>query len=163
MRLRQSLQRLPRTAVFRVRRNLLLFSSRELLQRRTTRAKTELAIKPEGSRIERLVILLSDLVRINRDRRRPRERAKTTQHLRIDPRGLALAIRVESVEADFDPLAQTDRLDVVDGNTILECESRDIRAQRQAPRRNQIPEVHHDAAIKRRTHHRTGIPERGSV
>ena len=85
------------------------------------------------------------------------EGAEAAQGLGVDPGGFSLAIGVEGVEADLDPFAEADGLDVVDGNTILQGESGDVGAERKAAPRRQIPEIDHDAAADVGAHDGTRI------
>ena len=129
-----------------VRGDLALFPSGELLQFGAAAAESQLAVEPEGSGVEGFVVVLSDLIRIDGDRGRTREGAETAQRLRINPGSFALTISVKSVETDLDPFAEAHGFDVINGNAILERESRNVRAQRQSTRRRQIPEIHDDAS-----------------
>src|SRR5271157_1955227 len=143
MRLGQAFQSSSRRAVTRVGGDSVLFPSRQLLEIGAAAAEAEFAVEPEGAGIEGFVVVLSDLVGINRDGRRAGEGAERTQSLSVDPGGFALAI---GVEADLDPFAQSDGFDVVDGDAVLERESGDVGAQREAARRRKIPKMHDDAA-----------------
>src|SRR6266567_3703789 len=163
MRFGESLQSFLRSAVPRVRRDLLLLPSGELFQIFAAGTEAELAVKPERSGVDRFVIILADLVRIDRNRVRARERAQAAQRLRINPRGLALTIGIEGIEANFDPLAQPDGFDVIDGNAILNGESRNICAKRQTTRRGQIPEMHDNAPTERSADDGTRVAERSAI
>ena len=72
---------------------------------------------------------------------------EAAQHLRVDPSGFAAAESVEGVEADLHPLAESDGFDVVDGHAILQRQSGNIGAQRQAAIGRKVPEIDgHSAA-----------------
>src|SRR5579859_6039357 len=140
MRFGKPLQRSLRRAILRIRGNLPLFFLGQRLKTLVPAAESQFAVKPESPGIDRLVVVLPDLIRIDRDRGRARERAKTAQSQRVNPGSFALPVSVESVEANFDPFAQPDGFDVINGNAILESESRNVCAQRQSPRCRKIPE-----------------------
>src|SRR5260370_25458148 len=63
------------------------------------------------------------------------------QPLREDPRSVAVAIRVKSVEADLHPLEERDALDVIDRHPILKGKAGMIRAQWEPPLRRQSPQI----------------------
>src|SRR5580692_8716401 len=124
----EALQSFLRRAILRVGRDLPLFPSGELFQFLAAGAKAELAVEPERTGIEGLVVVLSDLIGIDGNCGCARERRETTQRLRINPCGLALAVRVKRVEAHLDPFAEADGFDVVDGHSVLEGEASDVGA-----------------------------------
>ena len=64
----------------------------------------------------------------------------------VDPGGFALAISVESVEADLDPFAEADGFDVVDGDAVFQSVSGEVRAEGQTASGRESPEMHDDAA-----------------
>src|ERR1035441_11058812 len=88
---------------------------------------------------------MAELIRINRDARCSHEVTQAAQDLSVDPSRFAAAERVEGVEADFHPLAESDGFDVVNGHAILQRQSRDIRAQRQAALWRQVPKADRNA------------------
>src|SRR5215831_1142333 len=141
----QSPQRARGSAIFRVGRNFPLFAFDQSHQLVAAWAESELAIEPERARLNRLIVVFAELVRIHRDAARTHVRAQATQNLCVDPSGFAAAKGVKGVETDLDPFAQTDSLDVVDGHAIFERKPGDIGAQRQAAFGRKSPEVNHSA------------------
>src|SRR5579863_2010690 len=160
---RQLLQYPSWRSIPRIFRNLQFFLSRECFQSRVSRPESELSIKPESARIQCLVVVLSNLIWINGNSLCPGKRTQTPQRLRVDPRGLSLPVGIKRVEPDLDPLAESDCLDVVDRDAILYREPGDVRAQRQAPFRGQVPQVDHNAATNFGPNHRSRIGKRRSI
>ena len=116
----QPLQGAGRSTVFRVGGDFFLFSFTQLLKISAPGAEAQLAIEPERAGVDGFIVVLSDLVRINRDAFGTGEGAEAAQSLGVDPGGFSLAIGVESVEADLDPFAESDGFDVVDRDAILQ-------------------------------------------
>ena len=159
----KSFQSFLRSSILGIRRDLPLFASGDLLQLFPAAAESQFAVEPERSRVDGFVVVLADLIRINRNCRHSGERAKTAQGLCVNPCRFALTVSVKSVEAHLDPVAQANRFDVVNGNAVLERKSGDVSSQRQSPLRRQVPEIHDDAAPQNTTHHRSRIAERRAV
>src|SRR6266550_7182474 len=89
---------------------------------------------------------MAQLIRIDRDARRPHTVTEAAQHLRVDPSRFAAAESVEGVEADLHPLAEADGFDVVDRHAVFQRQSRDIGAQRETAIGRQVPEINCYAA-----------------
>ena len=105
--------------VFAVGCDFFFFSFTQFLQIGAAGAKAEFSIEPEGTGVDGLVVVLTNLVGINRNPFRGGEGAQAAQGLGVDPRGFALAVGVEGIEANLDPLAEADGFDVVDGDAIF--------------------------------------------
>ena len=127
---RQALQRARGCSVFCIGGDFLLFALRQLLQIGASRPEAEFAVEPERARFDRLLVVMAQLIRIDRDACRSHSATEAAQHLRIDPSRFAAAESVEGVEANLHPLAEADGLDVVDRHSILQRQSRDVGAQR---------------------------------
>ena len=89
--------------------------------------------------------------------------AKATQGLRIDPGSFALAISVESIEADLDPLAEANGFHVVDRYSIFHGVAGEIGAQRQPAVGRKSPEMHNDTAAKIGANYPARVAERSAV
>src|SRR5271157_2985427 len=106
MRASQLAQDVSRCPISRLAGHLRFLPLCHRQQFRTARPKPELAVKPECTRLDRLFILIAELVRINRETSRVCELMQKVEHFGIDPCGLAVAEGVKGVEADFHPLKQ---------------------------------------------------------
>src|SRR6516164_8212185 len=104
MRGSQLAQGVSRCPVSPLARYLRFLALRQRQQFRTARPEPKLAIKPESPGLDRLFILVFELVRIHREASYIGELVQQMEHLGIDPRSLAVAERVEGVEADLHPL-----------------------------------------------------------
>jgi hypothetical protein len=100
----ETFQGAGRGAVFWVGGDSLLFSLTQFPQVGAAGAEAEFAVEPEGAGVDGFVVVLADLVGINRNTFRGGEGAETAQCLGVDPGGFSLAVGVEGVEADLDPL-----------------------------------------------------------
>src|ERR1700689_2531035 len=152
-----------RRSVHGIGGDLLLFPSGELFEVGATAAETKVPVEPERARVDGLVVVRADLIRIYGNASRAGERAETTQSLGVDPRGLPVTVGVERVEADFEPFAETDGFDVVDGHSVLHSEAGNVSTERQTTRRWQVPEMDHHSAAEADPYHRAWITERGPV
>src|ERR1035437_652319 len=85
----------------------------------TSGTKSQLAIKPESARLNRLFVLMAELIGINRKTGHPGELMQEVKNFGIDPCCLSVAKGVKGVEPYLHPIKQRDALDVVDGNAIL--------------------------------------------
>src|SRR6266404_2235776 len=83
------------------------------------RSEAQFAVKPKRARLDGLVVIETELIRIDRNAFHAGDLMQQLQHLRVHPRGLALSKRVKRVEADLHPLTDCDAFDVVDWNAIL--------------------------------------------
>src|SRR5580704_7043325 len=142
---------------------LLFFPSSQLFEIGAAAAESEFSIEPERSGLNGLVIVLADLIGIDRNASRAGEGAETAQGLGIDPCSFSLTVGVEGVEADLDPFAEADGLDVVDGDSVLEGEPGDVSAQRQTARRRQVPEMDNHSATEADADDRSRVAERGAI
>src|SRR5208283_1348682 len=120
------------------------------------------------ARFDRLLIVMSKLIRIDRDARRSHTMAEAAQHLRVDPSRFTAAESVEGVEADLHPLAESDGFDVVDGHAVLQRQSRDVGAQRQTAIGRQVQEINGNTAAgfvpaKIGPKYRRWIAQRGAI
>src|ERR1022692_4980433 len=106
----------------------------------TSRTKSQLAIKPESARLDGLFVLMAELIGIDGKTGHASKLMQKVKDLGINPSCLPVAKGVKGVEANLHPLKQRDALDVVDGNAILQRQTRMIGAQRQTPRGRQSPE-----------------------
>src|SRR5580704_9323647 len=106
---------------------------------------------------------MAQLIRIDRDARRTHTVTQAAQHLRIDPSRFAAAESVEGVEADLHPLAESDGFDIVDRYSILQRQSRNIRAQWETAIWRQVPKINCHAAADLGPHHRPRVAERRAV
>ncbi len=85
------------------------------------------------------------------------------QHPGEDPGRLSFAEGVVQVETDFHAVAQRQRLEVPDGDAVLQHHRRMIRAQRQPLAGRHAAQEHLDTPARLGPQHRAGIPERESV
>src|SRR5450755_238206 len=102
----QLAQRASRCAVIRIARHSLLFPECQRHQVGATRPKSELAVEPEGSRLDRLLVVLTDLVGIDRETGNSSKLVQQMQHLGVDPSGFAFAEGVKRIESDFHPFKE---------------------------------------------------------
>src|SRR5271165_538148 len=102
----QFAQGTSRCPVCRLAGHPRLCSLRHRQQFGTTWPKTELAVKPECARLDGLLVLVAELVRVNGEASHICELMQKVKHLGVDPGGFAVAERVESVKSDFHPLEQ---------------------------------------------------------
>src|ERR1022692_410836 len=112
----------------------------------TSRTKSQLAIKPKCAGLDGLFVLMTELVGIDRKTARAGKLMQEVKDLGINPSCLPVAKGVKGVEPNLHPLKQRDALDVVDGNAILQRQTRMIGAQRQTPLLGQAPEEDRHAA-----------------
>ena len=138
--------------------DFLLFALSQSLQIGASWTEAQFAIKPERTRFDCLLVVVAELIGIDRDTRRTHVVTEAAQDLRVDPSRFAAAESVEGVEADLHPLAEADGFDVVDGHAILQRQARDVGAQRQTAIGRQVPEI--DDSTPRPTSART--TDRGS-
>src|ERR1035438_9589163 len=112
----------------------------DLKQFRTSRTKSQLAIKPKCAGLDGLFVLMAELIGIDRKTGHARKLMQEVKDLGINPSCLPVAKGVEGVEPNLHPLKQRDALDVVDGNAILQRQTCMVSAQRQTPLGGQSPE-----------------------
>src|SRR5262249_25513287 len=110
--------------------------------------KGQLAIKPERPRLDRLFVLVAELVRVDGETCNSGQLMKQVKSLGVDPCCLAVAISVEGVETDLHPLKEGNAFNVVDGHTVLQREAGVIGAQRQPPVGWQSPKKNLHAATR---------------
>src|SRR5437660_10683505 len=161
--LRQTPQGAGWRPILRVACNPCFFSLYESQQVCTARPESKLSIEPERARLNGLFVVVSQLIGIHRNGSCAGEMAQAAQDLCEGPRHFAAAKRVEGIEADFDPLKQTDRFDVVDGRSVFEREAGDVSAQRQSALGRQVPQVDGNAATDFGMHYRTRITQGGAI
>ena len=106
---------------------------------------------------------MSQLIGIHRDAGCASQMREAAQYLRKGPRHLPAAKRVERIESDLNPFEQADSLDVIDGNSIFKGQSGHVRAQRQALRGWQVPQVNGNAPADVGAHDGSRIAQRRSV
>src|SRR3981189_440728 len=106
---------------------------------------------------------MTELIRIDRDARRSHTVTQAAQHLGVDPSRFAAAESVEGVEADLHPLAEADGFDVVDRPSVLQRQSRDIRAHRETAIWREVPKIDCHAASDIGLHYRPRIAQRHAV
>ncbi len=105
------------------------------------RPKSQLAIEPKSTRLDRLFVVLADLVGVDREAGHACKLVQQVQYFGVDPRSLALTKSVERIEANLHPLEQSNRFEVIDGHAILERESGVVGTQRKAPVSCQDPQI----------------------
>src|ERR1700676_3154065 len=142
----QSPQRARGCSIFLLGGDFLLFALCQLLQIGTSRPEAEFAVEPERARFYRFLVVMAQLIRIDRDARRTHTVTQAAQHLRIDPSRFAAAESVEGVEADLHPLAESDGFDVVNRHSVLQRQSRNIGAQCETASWRQVPEKNLNAS-----------------
>src|ERR1700676_2676881 len=140
------LQRARGCPIFLSGSDFLLFALRQFLQIGASRPEAEFAVEPERARFNRFLVLMAQLIRIDRDARRSHTMTQAAQHLRIDPSRFAAAESVEGVEADLHPLAESDGFDVVNRHSVLQRQSRNIGAQCETASWRQVPEKNLNAS-----------------
>src|ERR1035437_1405751 len=94
----------------------------------TPGTKPQLAIKPESAGLDRLFVLMAKLVGIDRKTGHAGKLMQEVKHFGINPSCLSVAEGVKSVEPYLHPLKPRDALNVVDGNAILQRQTRMIGA-----------------------------------
>ena len=92
-------------SVFAIACDFFLFSFTQLLQIGSAGAEAQFSIKPERAGINGFIVILADLVGINGNPFCCGKSVQAAQGLGVDPGGFTLAVGVENVEADLDPLA----------------------------------------------------------
>src|SRR5262249_10278886 len=94
-----------------------------LLQFSAPRTEAQFAIKPERPRLDRLLIFVAKLVRIDGETSNSCHLMKEAKCFGINPCCLAVAVGIESVEADLHPLEEGNAFNVIDRHAILEREA----------------------------------------
>src|SRR5215471_6498981 len=125
----QALQCRRRGAIGGMASELLLLPARQLAQSRIGRSESQLPVEPESPRLERLLVLMADLVRIDRKRRNAKRLVKKLQNLSEDPGRFAFAERVVDVETDLDAFEKRERFHVTDRHPVLDEEGGKAGAQ----------------------------------
>src|SRR5664279_6227134 len=143
--------------------DLLLFPLSEGHQIWTAGPEPELAIEPECSRLNRLFVVLADLVGIHRNAGRTRKLMQQMQHLGIDPRRFTLAKCIKRIEPNLDPFEESDGLEIVDRYSILQGEPRIVSAQRQSPLGIEAPDEQLHASANIGLEYIIRIAVRGTV
>src|SRR5258705_5485484 len=128
-----------RWAVCWVRGDLALFRCHQPCNLRPRWPEPHLTVEPERARINRLIVVEAELIRVNRNASHTNDLMQQPKHRRVHPGRLSVAECVERVETDFHSLADRNAFDVVDRNSILQCEPGMISAQRQASLGRQNP------------------------
>src|SRR5215469_17033435 len=99
---------------------LLLLPPRQLAQSRIGRSESQLPVEPESPRLERLLVLMADLVRIDREGRNAKRLVKKLQDLSEYPGRFAFAERVVDVETNFDAFEKGKCFHVTDRYPVLD-------------------------------------------
>src|ERR1700722_10061954 len=143
---RQATQRRRRSLVLGIARDPLLLALYKLQQILAARPETQFPVKPESTRLNGFFVASSQLVGIHRNTLRARQADQTTQRLYVHPGDFTATKSVEDVKTQLHPLTQSCGLEVIDRDTVLEREPSDVGAQRQTPRRIQVPEIDGNSA-----------------
>ena len=152
-------QRRRRGTVARIGADPLLFPRDAPRDPGVRRPKAELAVEPEGARVDRLGVLEAELVGVDRERRHAERVTVELHDLRVDPRRLPLPKRVVHVEADLEPLEEGEPFDVADRHAVLHDEAAVGRPQRQAPLGPDAEQEELDAPSGARREDRGGVGE----
>jgi len=110
----------------RVASDALLLSSRQVLALRIGGPEAELAIEPESSGVDRLGIVVPNLIGIDRDRAASAELSEEAQELGEEPGRLAFAEGVVDVEAQLEAVAERQALDIGERDAILEQQGGEV-------------------------------------
>jgi hypothetical protein len=159
----ETLEPSRRGPVGRVARDPPLLGREPGLHRLRSRAETELAVEPEGARLDRFRVLVAELIRVDREGGHAIDLVEKPKDAAEDPGGLAFAERVIDVEADLDPLEEGEALDVADRDAVLHDESGETSPQRQATVPLESHQKDLDSAAGSRGAHRRRIGVREAV
>src|SRR5215471_20843942 len=85
-------------------------------------AKAELVIEPPRARLDSLLVVRTELVGIDNERRHVLERVDYGEAARVERGGVAPAPRREDVVVDLGPAAESAALEVAHGHAVLDHE-----------------------------------------
>src|SRR5262249_1365667 len=96
------------------------------------RSEAELSVEPEGTRLNRLLVLVADLIGVDREGGDAGRLPAEAQNLGVDPGRLRLAEGVIDVETDFHSLEEGEPLEVSDRDAVDEID-RGVRGSQRQP------------------------------
>ena len=111
---------------------LLFLAGGQIAQARVGRTEAELAIEPECAGRDGLLVLVADLVGVEREGRHAERLPEKLHGAGEDPRGLPLSEGVIQIEAQFHPFEEGQRFEIADRDSVLDEKTAVSGAEREA-------------------------------